>query len=137
MTTEVKGRFYTYYANGQYGCKCFFCDNWLQPDQPRWFSAKIDGYPAVYACTKCFNGQGVREPGQEALPTNDNTPQQSPSREAAITRAHEENMSSAEATRNIIGVLVTSVNALQKRVERLANAMEKRNDILEKQLGAK
>ena len=137
MTTEVKGRFYTYYANGQYGCKCLFCANWIEPEQPRWYSPKTNGYPPVYACVKCFNEGGIREPGQEALPTNDNTQQLSSSREAAISKAHEENMRSAEATRNIIGVLVTSVNALQKRVERLANAMEKRNDILEKQLAVK
>ena len=126
MTTEVKGRFYTYYANGQYGCKCLFCDNWIQPDQPRWYSPKTNGYPAIYSCTKCFNGQGVREPGQEALPTPTSTPPQSSSREAAIAKAHEDNMESAKQTRNAIAVLAVAMN-------RLADAHEKRNVLLEKQ----
>ena len=115
MTTEVHGRFWTYYADGEYAGQCLFCTNRIEPSQPRWYSKNPT---PIYACTRCFDEKKIRPDGQEALPTDERTGAQ---------KGHDENMESAKETRNVLALLTTAIVELVK-------ATRERNNILRAQL---
>lgn len=119
MTTVVEGRRWAYYPNGQYACRCFFCNNQIGTQDQRYYSREPT---PIYSCFRCMDAGKVRPPGQEALPTPENTPNPT-SREAAIATAHAENMESARLTREVM--------------ERIAKAIEDRTAVLKAQLEAK
>ena len=121
MTTEVHGRFWTYYKDGQYPCTCFFCGNRVETGDARWYS-KLP--TPIYACVRCYDDKKIRPDGQEALPDT-RSPQQ---------KGHDENMESAKQTRNCIALLTTAIVELMKATRESSDVHAARTEILRKQL---
>ena len=101
MTTD-----WAYWKFSKFDAYCSKCDQAIPKDAPRW-SRRLENGFYEHECMNC-----APKPG------NDDQQPQSSSREAAIAKAHEENMESAKQTRNAIAVLATAVN-------RLADVMSK------------
>ena len=152
MTTEIQGRYWSYYADGQYPCTCFFCENRIEADEARWHSSRPS---SIYACPKCFDGgieaklypeggQTVIEKASE-VPVTAQTPpgvaeiamahEYAPTgREMAIARAHDENMESAKQTRNVLALLTSAIVELMKATRESSDVHAARTEILRKQL---
>ena len=155
---------WTHYNASKYAAKCCYCNRDIHTSEGRWTAPHTDGTKGRFnACHNCIappaQGMSADPPPK---PTNDtrNAPSSNPAipldnpssvvippsidntakpthtytPENRIARAHDENMLSAELTRNEIHALNANVTLLRESLHALTNAMNERTRVLVTQL---